>query len=178
MNHGFQVMRKLGMSSTFVKMIRMLFYGATVSVNINNQAAKAEETRVDNLVGILHKFGEASELEINWHMGCVLVRPRTTAEMDWKIPMEVGRKWRYVKTMRHTIWSRTVIIGCRPISSKHDQRQTQVLDSTNLSLAWQTLVVNHVLIPSLLYFMAVRVGSKRVIGRIKALLQNHLWSRS
>jgi hypothetical protein len=28
---------------------------------------KAEETSVDHIVGILHKFGNASGLEINWH---------------------------------------------------------------------------------------------------------------
>ena len=32
---------------------------------------KAEETSVDNLVGILHKFDIASNLEINWHKSVV-----------------------------------------------------------------------------------------------------------
>ena len=34
----FQIMRKLGMQTTCVKIIRILFHDAIVSVNINNQA--------------------------------------------------------------------------------------------------------------------------------------------
>ena len=32
---------------------------------------KAEETNLDYLVGILHKFGTTSGLEINWHKNVV-----------------------------------------------------------------------------------------------------------
>ena len=50
--------------------------------------------------------------------------------------------------------------------------------STNLSLARWTLIVNQFLMSSLLYFIVVWVGSKRVIGRIEALFHNYLWSGS
>ena len=33
----FQLMEKLGMPSTFIKMIRMLFHDAIVSINLNNR---------------------------------------------------------------------------------------------------------------------------------------------
>jgi hypothetical protein len=50
--------------------------------------------------------------------------------------------------------------------------------STNLSLVGRTLIVNQVLMSSLWYFIAVWVGSKKLLGRIKALLCNYLWSGS
>ena len=45
---------------------------------------------------------------------------------------------------------------------------------TNLSLARCTLIVNHVLTLSLWYFIAVWVGSRKNLGKIKALLHNYL----
>jgi len=50
---------------------------------------KTEENSVDNLVGILHKFGIASRLEINWHNNvanwCGRERPpRWVKKYQWK----------------------------------------------------------------------------------------------
>jgi hypothetical protein len=44
-----------------------------------------------------------------------------------------------------------------------------------LSLASETLIVNHVSMSSLWYFVAVWVDFKKVLGKIKAFLCNYLW---
>lgn len=51
--------------------------------------AKVEETSVDNLVGIMHKFGIAFGLDINWHKSvayfCGRGRPpRWVGKYQWK----------------------------------------------------------------------------------------------
>lgn len=48
--------------------------------------------------------------------------------MGGRIPMEVGRKWRFVKTTRYVIWSTIGIVGGQPIFGKHGQGQTQILE--------------------------------------------------
>lgn len=47
----FQVMRKRGMPSAFIKLIRMLFYDATIFVDINNQVTKSFEVHGGNPQG-------------------------------------------------------------------------------------------------------------------------------
>lgn len=39
----FQVMEKLGMPTIYIKMVRMLFHDANVSININNQVTNPFE---------------------------------------------------------------------------------------------------------------------------------------
>ena len=49
--------------------------------------------------------------------------------------------------------------------------------STNLSLARRTLIVRQILMPSLWYYIVVRVGSMKLLG-IKPLLRKYVWSGS
>ena len=89
----------------------------------------AEETIVDNIVGIPYKFGIASKLEINWHKSVAYWYGQGRLRR-WvgNIPMKVGRNWRFDKTIRHPIWTTTRTVGRRPISDKHGQGQTQILE--------------------------------------------------
>ena len=44
-----------------------------------------------------------------------------------------------------------------------------------MSLVGRTLIVNHVLMSSLWYFIIIWARSKRVLGKIKTLFRNYLW---
>ena len=48
--------------------------------------------------------------------------------------------------------------------------------STYLSLIGRTLIVNKKLMSSMWYFIAIWVGLKRILGKIKALLCKYMWS--
>lgn len=68
------------------------------------------------------------------------------------------------------IWNCILLIDCLFVKAK-----LKYYGSTHMSSVGKTFIVIQVLTSSLWYFIAVWVGSKRGLVKIKALLHNFLW---
>ena len=140
---------------------------------------RAEEFSVDNVVRILHNFGPASGLEIDWHKNMPYWCGGGT-------PLEWVKKY-------HWKWIAIGDISNLPSTSFGLHLELQNVDqflltmvkaklkywsSTHLSLACRNLIVNQMWMSSLWYFIVVWACLKKILWKIKALLHNYLWSSS
>lgn len=131
---------------------------------------------VDSLMGILHKFGVASGLEINWHRNIAywwgrerLSRWVRKYQWKWATNIDLSK----LLDMPFDLQLQLQVVD--QFLENMVKNKLQYWSSTNLLLTWQTLIVNWVLMSSLWNTIIVWARSKRVIGRIKFLLCNYLW---
>lgn len=131
---------------------------------------RADETYVDNIVGILHNFGLAYGLEINWHKSIAYwygqgTPPQWVEKYYWK--------WAANRNMSKLLGTpfglHLELQSVDKFMVNRAKDKLTVWNSIHLLLVWQTFIVNHVMMSYLWYFIAVWVGSKGVLGKIKAI---------
>lgn len=134
---------------------------------------------MDNLVGILHQFGIALSLEINWHKSVVYwcgcgIQPGWVDKYQWKWVAHGDMS----KLLGTPFGLHLELHNVDQFLINRVKVKLKYWSSTHLSLASRTLIVHQVLMSSFWCFIAVWAGLKKILGKIKVMLRNYLWSGS
>lgn len=125
---------------------------------------------------ILHSFGLAFGMEINWHKSMAYWWS-SGALLSWV----ENYQWKWVAN-GYLFKLLDIPFGLE--IKLHDvdhfivvsiKAKLECWSSTHLSFVGITLIVNQVLMLSLWYFIAVWDGANKVLRKIKAMLRDDLW---
>lgn len=106
----------------------------------------------------------------------VLVRVRNPIKLGGEISVETGCEWRFVEIVRYTFWSSSRDAECWSVFGDIGSRANSSIGILHTCpLLVRISFVNQVSLSSLWYFIVVWVGSKKALGKIKALFCNYLW---
>lgn len=125
---------------------------------------KMEKLGVDNFMRLLDDFGDQLDGWRAWQIGVVT---RFWNRVEW---MTINENGRSMETCPSSLAPLLVyIMTSMTLIESHGNLNAGALP---LSLAGRTLIINHVLMSSLWYFIAMWAGSRKVLSKIKALMRN------